>query len=210
MCEKAKFDYNTARNKLILPEYGRHVQKLVEYCKQLQDRNERNRMAYAIIEVMGNLNPQIRDSQDFKQKLWDHLFIMSNYELDVDAPYPKPKPEEVNQKPEPLKYPKHDFTHRHYGRLVEALIEKAAAMEKGPARHAFIQSIANLMKKYYLTYNRESVEDYIIFNDIEAISKGKLKIKPEDFKLTASQEILAKNQYNNKKRKNKNKKRRKY
>lgn len=202
------FDYNTGRERLVIPEYGRHIQKLINHCKKLENREERTRMAYAIVEVMGNLNPQIRDSQDFRQKLWDHLFIMSNYELDVDAPYPKPSPEEINKKPEPMSYPSRTVSYRHYGQLVASLIHKAVAMEEGPEKKHFIHVIANLMKKYYLTYNRESVEDRTIFQDIAVISGGKIKITEEDIKLTSSEEILARNHYATKRNNNKKKKKR--
>lgn len=124
-------DYNTQRKKLALPEYGRHIQQMVDYITGIEDGDERNRLAKALIGVMGNLNPHLRDINDFKHKLWDHLFIMSDFKLDIDSPYPIPSKEEYQEKPKQIPYPKNPIKYKHYGRVIELMIEKAIEMEEG-------------------------------------------------------------------------------
>lgn len=182
-------EYNTQRPQMKIPDYGRNVQKMIEYATTVEDREKRNQLAQAIIMVMGQLNPHLRDVSDFNHKLWDHLFIISGFQLDVDSPYPKPSPESLLEKPEKLKYPSQDIKYKHYGKNIELLIEKAAGMEDGEAKTAFISAIANLMKKFYLTWNRDTVTDDVIFKQLAELSKGKLKT--ENLQLTASSDILA-------------------
>jgi hypothetical protein len=212
-------DYNTQREKLIIPEYGRHIHIMVNHCISIEDRDERNRCAKAIIDVMGQLNPHLRDVADFTHKLWDHLFIISNFKLDVDSPYPKPNPEKINEKPEPMQYPQSRIRFKHYGKTVEGLIKKASALEDGEERNAFVEAIANLMKKFYLTWNRDSVNDSVILEELKLLSENKLKTK-ETFQLDSTNEIIYRNnlhapvqQNNNRKKKNgqkKNKMRKRY
>lgn len=177
--------------KLIIPEYGRNIQKLIEYACTLKSKEERNNVANAIIAIMGRLNPMLRDITDFRHKLWDHLFIISNFKLDVDSPYPVPSKEILTTKPERVKYPAAKMKFKHYGKAVERLIEKASEMKNGDEKNAFIEAIANLMKKSYLVWNRDTVSDTVILQELEDLSKGKLKV-PENFRLTSTYDILAK------------------
>ncbi|MBP7169590.1 MAG: DUF4290 domain-containing protein, partial [Bacteroidales bacterium] len=166
-------DYNTQRKKLRLPEYGRHIQQMVDHIASIDDREERNRLAKSLIAIMGNLNPQLRAVNDFRHKLWDHLFIMSDFRLDIESPYPKPDLEKYNEKPRRVPYPSHPINFKHYGRIIELMIEKAIEMDEGPEKEAFKQLIANQMKKANITWNKESVTDDDIFRDMEHLSKGR-------------------------------------
>ncbi len=171
-------DYNTQRKKLVLPEYGRHIQQMVDYIVGVEDSEERNRLAKSLIAVMGNLNPHLRDVNDFRHKLWDHLFVMSDFKLDIDSPYPKPNLQTYQEKPRKVPYPSNPIRFKHYGRIIEQMIEKAVEMEDGPEREAFKQLIANQMKKANITWNKESVSDEDIFRDMETLSNGKLVMAP--------------------------------
>ena len=186
------YDYNTERKKLVLPEYGRNIQKMINYTVSLEDREERNRAARAIIAIMGNMNPHLRDVSDFKHKLWDHLAIISDFRLDIDSPYETPTPEILHEKPRPVPYNQFDIRFKHYGKIIERLIEKAVDFEEGKEKEVLIRLIANHMKKCYLTWNREAVTDEIIFKDLEALSGGKLVVN-QDLKLSETREILSKN-----------------
>lgn len=169
--------YNTQRPHLNMPEYGRNVQQMVEYCMSVEDRNERNKVAQAIINVMGQLNPHLRDVEDFKHKLWAHLFIISDFQLDVDSPYPIPTKETFTSKPNKVTYPKKDVKYGHYGKTVELMIKEASGYEEGEEKMALVLMIANLMKRMYLTWNRDSVTDEIIFEHLDEMSNGKIKLK---------------------------------
>jgi len=171
-------DYNTQRKKLALPEYGRHIQQMVDYIASVEDREERNRLAKSLVAIMGNLNPHLRDINDFKHKLWDHLFIMSDFKLDIDSPYPIPSVEQYNEKPRRVPYPGNPIKFKHYGRIIEMMIEKAVAMEEGPEKDALKQLIANQMKKANITWNKESVSDDDIFRDMQTLSNGMLVMAP--------------------------------
>ncbi|HOY72226.1 MAG TPA: DUF4290 domain-containing protein [Tenuifilaceae bacterium] len=171
-------DYNTQRKKLALPEYGRHIQQMVDYIASVEDRDERNRLAKSLVAIMGNLNPHLRDINDFKHKLWDHLFIMSDFKLDIDSPYPIPSLEQYNEKPRRVPYPGNPIKFKHYGRIIEMMIEKAVAMEEGPEKDALKQLIANQMKKANITWNKESVSDDDIFRDMQTLSNGMLVMAP--------------------------------
>lgn len=169
--------YNSQRPDLIIPEYGRNIQKMVEYAATIDDREERNRCAKAILSVMGQLFPYLRDIEDFNHKLWDHLYIMSDFKLDVDSNYPVPNPEELDAPPARLSYPKGDVKFGHYGRYVERMIDKCIAMEDGPERQAFSISIANLMKQNALNWNRNTVTDDVVLKDLALLSAGKIKLE---------------------------------
>jgi hypothetical protein len=173
------YDYNTQRPRLIIPEYGRHVQRMVEHCMGIEDREARTRSAHAIIQVIGRLNPQLRGSENMDRMLWDHLYIMSEFKLDVDGPFPKPTPEELDTKPQPVAYPKQNVRYGHYGKLVERTIEACAALAEGPEREAATVQVANLMKRQFLAWNRDSVGDGVIIKDMLELSKGRLRLKPE-------------------------------
>lgn len=185
-------NYNTGRSKMIIPEYGRHIQQLINHAIKLEEKEERNKMVLAIVDVMGQLNPHLRDVADFTHKLWDHVHIMSDFKLDVDSPYPTPTPEQFMEKPNRMKYPDDKIRFKHYGKGTEKLIEKALEMEVGEKRDALIESIANLMKKHYLTWGRSSVDDAQIISDIKRISRGNLEVK-EDIELMATKDISPRN-----------------
>ena len=195
-----ELEYNTQREKLIISEYGRHIQKMVDYAANLKDRVERQKMAGGIIDLMGELNPHLRDVDDFKHKLWDHLFIMSDFKLDVNSPYEKPELEKLFEKPEPLAYPNSKIIFNHYGKVVEMMIEEACAMEKGELRDKLTLAIANQMKKSYINWNRDSVEDKLIFKQLKQLSNGQLSLS-ENTEL-ASVAVIKKGNNNRKKKQN--------
>lgn len=192
--------YNTSQPRLIIPEYGRNIQKMIDFAVSVKNREERNKVAKSIIDVMGQLNPHLRDVTDFKHKLWDHLFIISDFKLDVDSPYPKPTPETFISKPDTVKYPSKNMRYGHYGNTVERLIAKAVEYKEGDEKKALVQSIANLMKRSYLTWNRDSVTDDVILKQLEELSKGKLKLDA-DFRFN-NIDIPVRNNNNNYKKKN--------
>lgn len=168
-------EYNSQRPQLIISEYGRHIQRMIDHTCEIADREERNKMARYIISVMGQLNPHLRDVSDFKHKLWDHLFIMSDFRLDVDSPYPIPSRESFQTKPDRIPYPNAKIRFRHYGKIIEKVIEESKNIEQGPIREALIGAIAYNLKKSYLTWNRDSVQDEQIFKDLSELSGGLLK-----------------------------------
>jgi hypothetical protein len=183
--------YNTSRSKMNISEYGRNIQKMIEHIKTVESPERRNLLAKATIQVMGQLNPHLRDVSDFKHKLWDHLFIMSNFELDVESPYPIPSAETLSIKPELLDYPANNIMFKHYGKHIERMIEKAITYPDGDEKNALIKLIANHLKKSYLTWNRESVSDEDIATDLEALSKGRLTLD-EKVRLSNTSDILSK------------------
>lgn len=169
-------EYNTQKTQLHLPEYGRIIQQLVERCKELSTKEERSEMAMAIIDFMGQRNPQLRDEENYKHKLWDHLFILANYELDVDSPYPFPTREELAEKPKKMEYPKLQGDFKFYGKSILQLIEKAIELEAGDEKEALIEVIANNMKKSYNVYNKEHVTDDVIFRHLKELSENRLDL----------------------------------
>jgi hypothetical protein len=171
------FDYNSTRNKLILSEYGRNVQNMVKYIVALPTKEERNRYAQVVIDLMGFLNPHLRDVADFKHKLWDHLHIISDFQIDVDSPYPKPSPEAIHLKPEPLKYPHQRIKYKHYGKTIELMIEKAKSIEDPDRKRHMVQAVANFMKMAYVQWNKDSVSDESILSDLYNLSGGQLKLE---------------------------------
>lgn len=185
-------EYNSERSILIIPEYGRHLQKLVKHCIALEDDEERNKMAKAIVNVMGNLQPHLRDVPDFKHKLWDQLFIMSEFKLKVESPYDIPSKEELAAKPEPMPYPKSASRYRFYGNNIQTMIDVALSWEEGDAREGLIYVIANHMKKCYLNWNKDTVDDEIIFKHLEDISMGKIDLRGIGDKLAESSSLLRK------------------
>ena len=182
-------DYNTQRNRMALPEYGRNVQKMIDYIKTIDDRDERNRAARTIIQIMGNLNPHLRDVGDYKHKLWDHIAIISQFELDIDSQYPPPQKEVLMAKPNQVPYKNGEVKFLHYGRVVEMIVEEAVKMPAGEEKDYLIVLVANQMKKSAAAWNRGIVSDEIIFKDIVLLSKGQLKI-PEGTKLLEVKELI--------------------
>lgn len=173
-------EYNTIRDKMTLVEYGRHIKRIVDNCAKVEDRERRNKMALEIIELMGQLNPHLRNVEDFRHKLWDHLFMISEFKLDVDSPYPKTTKAQIIEKPEPLPYPRGVLRHRNYGKLVEGLVEKAKLEQDPEKRAAFAQCIGNYMKLTYVNWNKDNTSDEIIKNDLRILSKGELMLGEED------------------------------
>nr|WP_321237521.1 DUF4290 domain-containing protein [uncultured Psychroserpens sp.] len=191
-------EYNTEREHLIIPEYGRHLQKMVNYAKQLPTKEERNKVAKSIINVMGNLQPHLRDVPDFQHKLWDQLFIIADFELDADSPYPTTSKEELNEKPEPLKYPQNHPKYRFYGNNIKTMIDVANTWEDGELKEALVYTIANHMKKCFLNWNKDTVEDAVIFNHLYELSGGKINLKGSTEDLSDSTSLLRnKKKYSN-------------
>ena len=183
-------EYNTEREHLIIPEYGRHLQKMINYAKSRETKEERNKLAKAIISVMGNLQPHLRDVPDFQHKLWDQLFIMSDFKLDADSPFPKPSEEELKSRPEPLRYPQNHPKYRFYGNNIKTMIDVAVTWEEGEMREALVYTIANHMKKCYLNWNKDTVEDDVIFDHLFELSEGKINLKNSDEDLTDASSLM--------------------
>jgi hypothetical protein len=193
-------EYNTQRNRLVIPEYGRNIQKMIEYAISIEDREERNRAARAIVAVMGYLNPQLQNVTDFKHKLWDHLFIISDFKLDVDSPYPTPSRDTVHAKPQRVPYPSNDIKYKFYGKTMERLIIKISELEEGEKKDQITQNLANFMKMSYLTWNKDTVDDSTILTHLDNLSKGQVKLK-ESLKLNHTTELLALNKEKEKEKK---------
>jgi len=174
-------EYNTTRNHLIMKEYGRHIQKMVEYLLTLQDKEERQRNAYAVIELMGFLNPHLKNIEDFRHKLWDHLFLISNFELDVESPYPIPTRETLKARPEPLRYPKKYPKFNHLGKNIEVVIDKALKEENPEKKQGFANAIAYYMKLTYSNWHKELVHDDTIQSELSSITKGELEFNNRPF-----------------------------
>ena len=187
-------EYNTSLSKLIIPEYGRNVQKMVHSIIAIEDREKRNHQAKSIIEVMGNLNPHLRDVPDFKHKLWDHLFIMSDFHLDVDSPYDRPSKESFEEKPEMLKYSDNNIKFRHYGKILPLIIKRTIELDEGEYKDFLVFTIANHMKKSYLTWNKANVEDEVILKHLSQMSDDKLSMK-ETFKLSSFSDVKTQKNY---------------
>lgn len=184
-------DYSTKREKLILPEYGRNVQYMVEHIKKINDRDLRNQAAQEIINVMGNLNPHLRDINDFKHKLWDQLAQMADFDLDIDSPYPTPKKETFEEKPERIPYVEGPLKYRFLGRTMQKLIKAAVEVEDKEKQDQLIKVITNHMKKLYVIWNKDSVEDAYIFERLEELSDGKLEVE-DGTRLMESKDLVAK------------------
>lgn len=183
-------EYNTERSKLIIPEYGRHIQKMVDHAVSIEDPAERNKVAKAIIDVMGNMNPHLRDVADFKHKLWDQLFIISDFKLDAESPFEKPSREELSAKPERLPYPQNFPKYRFYGNNIKRMIDVALSWEEGELKQALIATVANHMKKCFLNWNKDTVEDAVIFNHLYELSNGGIDVTTNDLELTDSNVLL--------------------
>ena len=184
-------EYNTQRKHLEMPEYGRNIQKMILYAISIEDREKRLKVAQVIVNIMAQMHPKVKEQGDYRQKLWDHLYIISDWKLDVDGPYPAPSKEVLASKPEPLPYSDGKIKFKPYGKNIEAVIEKAIAYEEGPEKQAFMKAIANHLKKSYLNCNRDSVNDDLIFEHFKELSDGKLELD-ESFKQNDTNEILGK------------------
>lgn len=186
-------EYNSERKHLIIPEYGRHLQKLIDQATAIEDREERNKVAKYIIQVMGSLNPHLRDVPDFQHKLWDQIFIMSDFKLDVDSPYPVPTREVLQLKPEILKYPQNFPKYRYYGNNIKYMIDVANKWEEGELKNALVKVIANHMKKSYLSWNKDTVKDDVIFEHLYELSGGKLNMLQSTEELLTTTDLLRTN-----------------
>lgn len=183
-------EYNSERSKLIIPEYGRHLQKMVEHAVSIEDDKERNKVARSIISVMGNMNPHLRDVPDFQHKLWDQLFIISDFKLDVESPFPKPTREMLAERPDMLNYPENNPKYRFYGNNIKKMIDEAKDYEEGEFKEALVLTIANHMKKSYLNWNRDSVDDEVIFEHLRDLSNGKINLKNSDEDLSQASDLV--------------------
>ena len=184
-------EYYTSKNKLILTEYGRNIQQMVEYAMTIEDREERTRCVKTIINIMGNLFPHLRDVNDFKHKLWDHLAMMSNYQLDIDYPYEVVKPADLQTKPDKIPYPNRNIKDRHYGNNLPRFVKAATELENPELADKLIGILANQMKKYMVTWNKDNVEDQKIFDDIAGMTDGKIQLNENSFKLKESKDFTA-------------------
>tara|TARA_B100000780_G_scaffold54555_1_gene34111 strand:- start:2132 stop:2782 length:651 start_codon:yes stop_codon:yes gene_type:complete len=182
--------YNTKRKPLIIPEYGRHIHMMIDQIHEIESREERNKVAKAVIGVMGNLNPHLRDVPDFQHKLWDQLFIMSDFKLDVDSPFEKPQEEVLKARPKRITYPVSIKKYRFYGNNISQMIKVARSWEEGQMKDALVFTIANHMKKCFLNWNKDTVEDILIFKHLKELSDDELKLKEELLPLTESSEFL--------------------
>ena len=179
-------EYNTQRKKMELPEYGRSVQNMVDHALTIEDREERQRCANTIINIMGGMFPHLRDVPDFKHKLWDHLAIMADFKLDIDYPFEIVKKEDLVVKPEKLAYPNAGFRYRHYGRFLEAMVKKAVEIENEEEKLQLINLLAIQMKKDLNNWNKEGIEDQKIVDDLREYSNGAIDLKVEDLRLGES------------------------
>ena len=177
-----KLYYNTEVCKLSMPEYGRNVLKMVQQLRAIEDKAKRSEQAAAIVKVMEILNPQVHTQENFEQKLWDHLYMIAGYDLDIDAPYPAPLPEEMSARPEIIPLKTRPLKARHYGRNIESIIDLIASEPEGEVKTAMIRSLAIYMRQQYLIWNKDSVSDETIFQDIEKLSDGRVKV-PEGMEL---------------------------
>ncbi|WP_417265198.1 DUF4290 domain-containing protein [Brumimicrobium sp.] len=168
--------YNTERAQLYIPEYGRNVQNMINYAKQIESREERNLAARAIIDVMGQLNPHLRDVEDYTHKLWTHLFIMSNFEIDVDSPYEIPEPESLSERPKIMNYPRNKSKYGHFGHYAEKMIREASKITDEEEKEYLTEVLANLLKKNYLVFHTQNVENSAIISHLKELSNGKLKL----------------------------------
>ena len=182
-------EYSTNRNKLILPEYGRNIQKMVEYASGIEDKEKRNMAAQEIINIMGNMNPHLRDINDFKHKLWDQLMLMSDFKIDIESPFPIPEKEFFEKKPKTVEYTGGNLRYKYLGRIMQKLIAAAIKIEDKEKKAELVKIITNHMKKSYLLWNKDIVEDKLIFDKLKELSNGKLEVE-KDAKLSEARDLI--------------------
>jgi hypothetical protein len=202
--------YNTTRGKLLLPEYGRNVQNMIAHAQEIEDREERNRAAQAIIEVMGQLNPHLRDVDDFRHKLWTHLFIMSDFQLDVDSPYEVPEKEILDEKPDLMEYPKSKIRYGHYGQYTQKILETSKDVSDEGEREYMTNQMGNFMKKQFLKHNNNTVENHVIADQLNELSEGQLKIENPDELVPTNQVLKSLGINPNQRRSNSNRKKKQH
>ncbi len=200
-----KMEYNSTRDKLIIPEYGRNIQKMVKHVVELEDRDERNKAAAAVVKVMSQIQGLKTESEEQKHKLWDHLYIISDFKLDIDAPFPPPERDTPDLTPEKMSYNDKRMRYRHYGKNILAMINKAADYEEGEEKEAFILAIANHMKKAYLTWSRDTVTDDLILENLKELSEGRIVRTTETVQLQDATVLVTQSKQQQKKKKNKKK-----
>ncbi|MFZ4581909.1 MAG: DUF4290 domain-containing protein [Paludibacter sp.] len=193
-------EYPTLEGKLIMPEYGRNIQQMVAHALTIEDREERTRCVQTIINIMGNMFPYLRDVNDFKHKLWDHVAIMSDFKLDIDFPYEILQEENLYTRPETIPYKKSRIRYMHYGRTLEEMIEIISKYPEGEEKNELIRLVANQMKKCFLTWNKEVVDDKKIFDDLRELSHGHIDVSPDFLRLVESRDVLNGNNRKNKPR----------
>ncbi len=191
--DKEGLKYNTEREDLIISEYGRNIQIMINHLPEIESKRKRTEAAYFIVNVMAQMNPQVKESNDYMHKLWDHLHIISGYKLDIDGPYEPPKPGDITTKPDHVGYQKRNIKQGHYGHYVREFLKKIEEVEDGPKKDALLLAIANQMKRDYLKWNRETVNDLLILDDLYKLSEEKF-IMSMDTKLTPTNEIIPKAQ----------------
>ena len=190
-------EYNTTRNHLIMREYGRHIQKMIEYLLTLEDKEKRQRNAYAVIELMGFLNPHLKNVEDFRHKLWDHLFLISDFKLEVASPYPIPTRETLRARPQPLRYPKRYPKFSHLGKNLEIVINKALAEENPDKRAGFANAVAYYMKLAYNNWHKETVHDDAIQSELTNLTNGQLEFTNTPFVKSFQQETRGRDNRDN-------------
>jgi len=190
-------EYNTTRSKMLMPEYGRNVQRMVEYLLTIEDGDKRLKNAEAVVELMGTLNPQLKTIEDYKHKLWDHLYQMTDFRLEVNGPYPPPSREEMLKKPEMLPYPTDNTKNRHFGRNLTALIDKALQEKDPEKRQGFTQIIGYYMKLAYTNWHKEPVHDDMIKNELHELSNGELNYETGGYKVHFDNRNYKQNRNNN-------------
>jgi len=203
-----QMEYNSGREQMRIPEYGRNIQKMIAHVRTMADREERTRAAQAIIRVMGQVNPYLRQQEDLNHKLWDHLFIIADFDLDVDSPYPIPQKEHFNQKPDRMPYSDGQVRYRHYGRIAEQMVRKVSEVQDDAARLQMGVEVANVMKRQYLMWNRDSVSDHMIIRDLIELSKGRIRL-PIETELNRMLDVRPQQPLQNQGRSNSGKKRNK-
>lgn len=204
-------DYNSERPDLVIPEYGRNIQRMVEYAVTIKSQELRNQVANAIINVMGQLFPHLRDEENYKHKLWDHIFIMSDFKLDVESPYPKPSPQQFQDKPEIVNYPTNDIKFGHYGKILTQVLKTLTNFPDGEEKDRLIVDLANMMKRMYITGAQSTISDEVIIRQLKEFSGGEITWK-EEWTLSTANELVPQQNVQNRKRKKPTKKktRRKY
>jgi len=193
----------------LLPEYGRNVQNMIRHAMEIENREERNRAAQAIIEVMGQLNPHLRDVDDFRHKLWTHLFIMSDFKLDVDSPYDIPKKEMLDEKPDSMEYPKSKIRYGHYGQYTQKILEASENVASDEEKEYLTRQMGNFMKRQFLSHNNSAVENNVIAEQLSELSKGNLKIENPDELITTKQMLKTITPQNNNRRSSNNNRKKK-
>jgi len=184
-----QLEYNTSRPNLSIMEYGRNIQKMIQYAITIEDREERNLAAQSIVRAMAQLTTQSKDAADFWKKIWSHLFILSDFKLDVDSPYPKPENDTIHLKPSPISYPSSTINFRYYGKNIQQIIKKITTLEDGAKKNALVKQVANQLKKSYLNWNRDSVTDEIIIAHLAHLSDNMLTLDQSE-RLSKTRDLL--------------------